>query len=93
MFLQELKQKEKAERNARMQVEEAQHNSIKDEIAKQVPLLCCSRVYSLFFLIGLFRFCKSHVLLFCVPCSAPVLTELHFSCDSACRVRKSNNLL
>lgn len=36
VFPQELKQKEKAERNARIQVAEDQQNSIKDEIAKQV---------------------------------------------------------
>lgn len=33
---QDLKNKEKAERDARTQVAEAQHTSIKDEIAKQV---------------------------------------------------------
>lgn len=33
---QDLKNKEKAERNAREQVAEAQHASVKDEIAKQV---------------------------------------------------------
>lgn len=33
---QELKNKEKAERDARTQVAEAQHTNIKDEIAKQV---------------------------------------------------------
>ncbi|CAM9382184.1 unnamed protein product, partial [Ectocarpus fasciculatus] len=32
---QDLKNKEKAERNARTQIAEAQHTSIKDEIAKQ----------------------------------------------------------
>lgn len=35
-LLQDLKNKEKAERNARVQVAEAQHASVKDEIAKQV---------------------------------------------------------
>lgn len=37
LFLpQDLKNKEKAERDARTQVAEAQHTNIKDEIAKQV---------------------------------------------------------
>lgn len=39
-FAQELKNKEKAERDARNQVAEAQHTSIKDEIAKQVGAEC-----------------------------------------------------
>ena len=37
LYWQELKQKEKAERTARTLKAEAQQNSIKDEIAKQVP--------------------------------------------------------
>lgn len=36
---QDLKNKEKAERDARTQVAEAQHTNIKDEIAKQVGLV------------------------------------------------------